>query len=135
MSRQIRSVSRTDWQTPPEFFTALSAGIGGFKCDVAANAENTLVPKCWFGPGSPHGQDALEEGLEWPSPAFCNPPYLGGDAWRAWLLRFNAHAGRGGVLVTVIPAATGAKWWRDLIVEPGMADILFVTGRIKFNLP
>ena len=131
--RQTQNSTRLDWRTPVDFFTAISLASGGFVLDAAADASNHLC-KRWYGPGG-EAEDALLV-PDWPTEGkiWCNPPYENGDRWRQWLRKFQAEARKGASIVTLLPAATGTKWWAEEIVQCG-ADILFLTGRLAFQLP
>jgi hypothetical protein len=68
--------------TPVGYFAALSARVGGFGCDVAADQRLTLVPESWYGPdhADPARRDALV--VDWPTdrPNWLNPPYSDPEA-------------------------------------------------------
>jgi phage N-6-adenine-methyltransferase len=136
MSRQIHSSSRTDWQTPPDFFAAVSIAVGGFDIDLAANAKNRLCP-LWVGPGSSLATDFLStmpeqlKGMK----GWINPPYLSGPTWERWLAHINELSAAGVRIVGLLPAATGTKWFRHHLVEQPSTSLLFITGRLKFHLP
>jgi phage N-6-adenine-methyltransferase len=110
----------------------MSRAIGGFQVDAAADQDNHLCP-AWYGPGSDLGVDALQV-VRWLSPAWCNPPYLKGAAWTQWLEKFLEQRDLGATIVTLLPAKTGTDWWYDYIVKE-RADVLFLHGRVPFELP
>lgn len=129
-------MASTEWQTPKVFFEIVQKALPNnttFAVDAAAQAHNTLVQDCWYGPGSPYAEDALQVDA-WPSPAWCNPPYLGDNAWKEWLDKFAEQGALGCHVVTLLPAKTGTLWWAEKVVAAD-CDILFLTGRLPFTLP
>jgi len=122
----------TNWRTPSWFYEKVAAARGGFAVDAAADTSNHLCER-WYGPGSPLAEDALEVS-DWLTPAFCNPPYVGGAEWRRWLDHFQRQAAQGNEVIALLPAATSTLWWRDGVLL-ARADVLFITGRLPFTTP
>ncbi len=121
-----------NWQTPKVIYDKLNAAAGGFLLDAAAEASNALAPN-YYGPGSPLAEDALGVPL-WLSPAFCNPPYLKGKRWDAWMEKFVEQGKLGVKVVTILPAKVGTEWWSKYVVD-AHADIMFFVGRLPFTQP
>lgn len=83
--RIIHSSDESDWRTPQPLFSALSREFC-FVVDLAADASNHLT-RCWFGPGSPDGEDSFAvhwptvgydgvgNPLPWEVAGFLNPPF------------------------------------------------------------
>lgn len=121
--------SKQDWQTPPEFLKAVKSRlkINEFTWDLAASEANK-VSSCYHGPGSPFGEDSLlarwAQCVEW---MWLNPPY--GDI-RPWVEKAAMESEDGAHIAMLVPASTGANWWRDHVVND--AYILFLNGRITF---
>ena len=134
------------WQTPRALYDSLNRavgydpefGTGGFQVDAAANEDNHLHQN-YYGPGSmlgvepPLAHDALSVS-QWLSPAFCNPPYLKGKAWIQWLDKFVKQKALGVRIVALLPAKVGTDWWHDYVFLQ-KCDVMFLTGRVPFELP
>lgn len=134
------------WQTPRGLYDSLNRavgydpefGTGGFQVDAAADETNHLHPN-YYGPGSmlghepPLAHDALTV-AKWLSPAFCNPPYLKGKAWVQWLDKFVEQKALGVRIVALLPAKVGTEWWHDYVFAQ-RCDVMFLTGRVPFELP
>ena len=126
-------MASTDWRTPKELFDKCEKSCGPFAVDAAADADSALCND-YYGPGSPLGEDALAVPV-WASPAWCNPPYLKGKAWEAWLDKFVMQSRAYGVeTMALLPARVGTRWWYDYVVK-SRADVLFLVGRVPFILP
>jgi site-specific DNA-methyltransferase (adenine-specific) len=67
---------------------------------------------------------------EWNGRVFCNPPY---SNIRDFLEkgRNEIEAGRAEVVVYLLPARTGTRWFHDLILHRG--EIRFLRGRLRFG--
>lgn len=146
--RIIHSSVESNWRTPPECFIALHAEFG-FELDAAANAEDHLLPD-WFGPGSPHAEDALA--VQWDSGTiFVNPPYsktlvnayntgrikVDGQ-WvehekdpakaltfeiESWAKKCWAEAQTGATIVGLFPFAPQTDWYRKYVMgHPDVGD-------------
>lgn len=124
-----------NWTTPQDFFDALHREFD-FVADMAATIENR---KCgvWFGPGSPHGADALTMKY-WPlgQGLWINPPY---SQCRAFVARAASEARQGAVVVMLVPARTDTRWFHEHVYDastngwrPGV-EVRFVKGRLKFG--
>jgi phage N-6-adenine-methyltransferase len=119
----------TSWQTPMGLYSYLD-DIYHFKLDAAAD-RTSFKADVWYGPGSEHGEDAFVE-TQWPSPAWCNPPY--GKGIERWLAKFVEQSrARSVMTVALLPARTESQWWKKGIVP--YADIIFLSGRVPFVGP
>lgn len=114
----------TERGTPEWLFENLD-DLFQFDLDAAANEHNYKCAK-WFGPGSPHGEDAFEQ--EWTGTVWLNPPY--GRGVRKWVEKAYDSAENGATVVCLLPARTDTKWfqvcWRA-------AFVVFITGRLRFE--
>ena len=62
------------WETAPAIFAKLQEEYG-FDVDLTADAQRALLP-VWFGPGSPHAEDALlAPWTQYGTFGYSNPPY------------------------------------------------------------
>lgn len=129
MPQQKPGRSKQDYQTPPEFLTAVKnrLHIGDFDWDLAATDENKVCP-CHHGPGSVFGEDALrvawrhDDGWMW-----LNPPYA--DI-KPWVQKAASESQQGAHIAMLVPASVGANWWKAHVVNESYQ--LFLNGRIKF---
>jgi hypothetical protein len=60
---------------------------------------------------------------------FMNPPY--GREVYAWTKKARESAGRGALVVGLLPASTDLKWWHDDVVAAG-AEVRYIRGRVRF---
>lgn len=110
-----------DWATPTDFYRTLDFEFG-FRLDPCASADNA---KCadYF--------TVADDGLaqDWsPGPVFMNPPY--GDTIIEWVAKAWAEAGRGVLVVGLVPARTDTEWWHRYVIRE---DVRFVKGRLRFG--
>lgn len=125
------SSSKSDWQTPKNFFKQLDNEFH-FTLDAAADDKNALCDD-YLGPGSPIAEDALT--VSWSqnelgdTVAWCNPPY--GRAIGKWVEKGWTEAAMHGVtVVMLLPARTDTRWFHDYCV---MGEMRFIKGRLKFG--
>lgn len=115
--------SRQDYQTPPEFLRALKhrLRIEHFTCDLAASRSNTVAELYYT-----EADNALLYPWRFQGWCFCNPPYADIEPWvrHAWE---EAEAGH---IAMLVPASTGANWWRDWVHDK--AHVLLLNGRLTF---
>lgn len=136
MNRDVLfSSGKDDWGTPPDLFLALDEEFH-FSLDLAADEGNALCP-WWYGPGSPHAEDALA--VPWFGSCFCNPPYSRGI--QARFIAKAAEEARGGnvTIVMLLPARTDTRAFHAYIWDaeqhkphPWVKSLRFLRGRIKF---
>lgn len=116
------SSATNEWATPQEFFNKLD-GEFHFTLDPCADEENHKTGKYFT-----KKQNGLEQ--SWAGETvFCNPPY--GRNIDKWIRKCAEEAGKGAVVVMLIPARTDTKWFHELIFP--YAEIRFVRGRLKFG--
>jgi len=72
-----------------------------------------------------------DEGLavDWPSPAFVNPPF--GREIPKWIAKAHEQAQRGVTVVALVPSRTDTRWFHDFILN--QAEIRFIRGRLHFD--
>lgn len=116
------SSEREDWTTPQAFFDALDAEFG-FDLDAAASHKNHKCDRYYT-----KDDDALLQ--EWTGTVFCNPPYCRKTSLFV-KKAYEEHQKHGNVIVMLLPARTGAKWFHEYVYSK--AEIRFVRGRLKFG--
>ena len=114
--------SATDlWSTPQDFFDQQNTIYGPFTLDVCADSTNA---KCrnYF--------DKNTDGLKqaWTGKCWMNPPY--GREIGKWMEKAYTSAGKGTVVVCLVPARTDTKWWHEYAIK---GQITFIQGRLKFG--
>lgn len=114
----IHTGGRDDWETPPDLFSLLDAEFG-FTLDVCATRANTKCPR-YFSP--------TDNGLgqRWQGVCWMNPPY---SQIRQWLAKACDEARRGVLVVCLVPARTGTRWWWDYARR---GEVRFLPGRLRF---
>lgn len=125
MSAVNRVDTSSEWGTPAELFDPLNDEFR-FDLDVCASAVNAKCERFLT---------VDDNGLWQPwAPARCwmNPPY--GMATREWVHKAWLEAGRGALVVGLIPARTDTDWFHRYVVRAG-AEVRFVRGRVRFELP
>lgn len=120
--------SKQDYCTPAEFVARVDERFGRITFDLAANAENKVYPR-YFGPGSPLGENSLQQdwseiaGLLW-----LNPPYA--DI-APWAKKCSEEANRGCEILLLVPASVGANWFWDYVAP--FADVYCLSPRLSFD--
>lgn len=128
MPAQRPGSSRQDYQTPPEFLTAvqLRFGITKFAIDLAATPDTAVADRFLT-----RAEDALT--VRWPATgigwAWLNPPFAHLAPWAA-KARHSTSRSKPCRTLMLVPASTGANWWRDHV--HGHAQILLLNGRLTF---
>lgn len=110
------------WETPQDFFDQIQAEFS-LNIDVAASAENTKLPRYF---------DEAMDGLvqDWTGlRCWMNPPY--GHSIGRWIKK--AAESNAEIVVALLPARTGPKWFHNFIYQKPNVDIRFLPGRIKFS--
>lgn len=116
-------------ETPQELFEAINE-VWPCTLDICAEEHNAKVES--YIDFELNGLD-----LKWrPEPdtfIWCNPPYSGG-LLDAWIHRAMLAAERKIGTVLLVPARTGAEWFRDLLIGPARMplEFIFVRGRVQF---
>lgn len=114
---------RPDWKTPRWLFDKLAAYYH-FTIDLAASAENTLLPRFYSEQDSAFLHSWRAE------TAFLNPPYGRDLAKWTEVAEYSARR-EAAIIVALLPVRTGVKWWHEYIA--GKATVLFLKGRLKFD--
>ena len=129
MPRQKPGLSKQDYQTPPEFLSAVRhyLNITDFVIDLAAEGHNAVCPRFHTTTGLIQPWYMHLGTGEW---AWLNPPFGRIGPWvkkaaseRRWLSNFAGIA-------VLVPASTGANWWRDHVHM--QAHVLLLNGRLTF---
>lgn len=111
MPKQKPGLSEQIVGTPPEFLAAVARRFGPIRFDLAANAANAVAP-AYFGPGSPLGEDALEQSWQRPGVLFCNPEF--GDCKR-FVKKAAEEGAKGARIHLLAPASVSSKWFADYV--------------------
>lgn len=115
---------RTDWETPYALFKVLNDRFK-FNLDVCADEVNHKVP-VWISEET----DGLK--YNWGgATCWMNPPYdrsLGNWVRKAMEESFY----HGATVVALLPARTDSPWWAEFVI-PFASEVIFLTGRVKFN--
>lgn len=132
------STGKDDWETPDSLFGTLSADLGPFVLDAAANESNH---KCdtWLGPGGVH-EDALSVswhqwlmvGNVWLNPPYSKklqPAFVTKACAEVIDLAWDGVAH--GKVVCLLPARTDTKLFHEWILPYG--KVQFLKGRVKFK--
>jgi hypothetical protein len=95
--------------------------------DLAANLENRIHPD-FYGPGSPHNEDALAV-EEWPRHGllWLNPPF---NNIRKFAAKCNEQSANGAEICMLVPASVSTNWFADYV--EGNAFVLPIRPRLKF---
>lgn len=116
-----------DWETPPEIFDPLQKEFN-LQLDVCADDRNTKC-RIWY------SQDALSLGWA-PYHCWMNPPY--GREIGKWVQKAWDEAGKGALVVCLLPARTDTKWWGIFWDHENHCprhkddEIRYLKGRVKF---
>jgi site-specific DNA-methyltransferase (adenine-specific) len=111
------------WQTPPEIFDPLMREFN-FDLDAAADATTARTVRFLT--------DALAL-ADWPGERiWLNPPY--GRKLEPFVRRAAQEAGKGKLVVALIPFRCRAAWWHDAVIGQA-AEVRCVRKRIKFVRP
>lgn len=95
--------------TPPEFLAAVVRRFGPIRFDLAATEENKVAP-AYFGPGSTHGEDALEQRWILGGVLYCNPPF--GDI-EPWVRKAVEEGADGARVHMLLPASVSSRWFLE----------------------
>ena len=110
------------WCTPPEIFEPLMREFN-FDLDAAADSETKRLPRYLW--------DALE--IDWPgTKIWLNPPY--GAKLAPFIIKAQAEAVKGKLVVALIPFRCRAAWWHDAVIGNAI-EVRCVRQRVKFMRP
>jgi hypothetical protein len=117
--------------TPPALATRLATAWadGAFDLDVAASDLLHVADRYYT---------VRVDGLTqpWEGKCFCNPPY--GEVEEAWVRKGRQEVldGRASIVVYLLPAKTGKKWWQRFVAttesEPGSYRLRYPVESIEF---
>lgn len=120
----LYSSNTGEWETPQEFFDELNREFS-FDLDVCATGSNAKCNRYY---------SLEEDGLRqpWIGRVWCNPPY-GRDTPR-WLAKASDEIlANAELIVMLIPARTGTRWFHEYVYNKPGIEIRFVKGRLKFG--
>ncbi len=123
----MTAYDKQSWRTPPLLFQELEARYargGRFDLDAAADPVNALCENYYT---------AEDNSLNkpWEGSVFCNPPYKNIEPWII-KARTEVDIGNAGVVVLLLPARTGQRWFR-MAKQDG--DVKLIEGRVRFDPP
>ncbi|KKK69147.1 hypothetical protein LCGC14_2936970 [marine sediment metagenome] len=122
-------MSRTDWETPQDFFDELDKEFH-FRLDVCANDDNA---KC---------NNYITEKLngltrEWTdrfdllNSCWMNPPY--DRSIGLWMKKAYEESQKGNTVVCLIQGrSTDTKWWHNYVMKS--SEIRFIKNRLHFGM-
>jgi phage N-6-adenine-methyltransferase len=125
-ARAVAVGSRSDWETPPQFF-AWQHSLWQFEVDAAANERNHKLA-AWFGPG---GLSESAFNIRWRDFGrnfWVNPPY--GRGLADWIALFDQQSRDAVRVVALLPANTDTQWWMRCVHTA--QEITLLTPRIGF---
>lgn len=122
----MEGYTNDDYETPEEFMGRLVQRFGRFDLDVCATERSAKADAFYDLALDGLRQTWCEDGTR----AFMNPPY---SALGRWVSKAVSEAEKGLEVVALILSSTDTAYWHNLIM-PKAADILFVRGRIDFEL-
>lgn len=130
MPKQKPGKSFQSYGTPANFLNAVRdyLWIKNFAVDLAADASNAVCAK--FIDESENSllanwADILKGRGDW---GWLNPPYA---RIAHWVKKANVESELGAHVLVLIPASTGANWWRDYVHDK--ARVLLLNGRLTFT--
>lgn len=118
-----RGSSRQDYETPPDFITAVQSRFGIINVDLAATKENTKG-QIWID----EEQDSLT--VNWSrlrGNLWLNPPF---NNIAPWAKKCSEESKKGCRIFFLTPASVGSNWFAQHVF--GQAHVLFLNGRITF---
>lgn len=118
----LLSSRSVEWPTPKTFYQRLHKEFG-FTLDPCATKANAKCARFYT-----INDDGLSK--DWGQHrVFCNPPY--GRPLRHWIEKAIQASSKGALVVMLLPASTGTKWFHELVL--GKAELRFVKGRLQFG--
>jgi site-specific DNA-methyltransferase (adenine-specific) len=121
-STAVRERGSVEWSTPQWFFERLDREFS-FTLDVCASERNAKCVRYFT-----RGDDGLAQ--SWGRErCWMNPPY--GREIGLWLAKALESSLGGALVVCLVPASTGARWWHDYVTKA--SELRFVRGRLRFG--
>jgi phage N-6-adenine-methyltransferase len=125
MPAQKPGRSKQNYATPLEFIAAVEKRFGRLTCDLAAEADNAVVPGAYYN----ERDDSLSR--SWTDPIlgarmWLNPPFGDIEPWA----RKCAEA-RGRTIYFLVPASVGSNWYAQWVHERAL--VLFLSPRLSFD--
>lgn len=124
MPAQKRGQSIQTYGTPPELKDALEHRFGPLSFDLAASAENTLVPGAYF---DERRNSLVQDWHRIGGTLFLNPPFA---QIMPWAKKCRTEAELGARILLLVPAAVGSVWFATHVHRH--AFVLALVGRITF---
>lgn len=131
MPAQLPGSSKQDYGTPAELLSAVTERFGALTWDVAADANNAVVPERFY---SAAGIDALTD--DWAARftprdlLWLNPPFGGlGHTWAPLVARWRKRLPWLRLLM-LSPASIGSEWFERYVHRQAL--VLAINPRITF---
>jgi phage N-6-adenine-methyltransferase len=125
---QNRNKSKTDFRTPQYIFEgAMNHFNVMYHLDVAASCENRLCN--WY---FTEEVNALEQ--HWWGRVWCNPPYNKIGPWVDKAID-ELENGTCSSVTFLLPASTCTMWFEKLWSWVGCTEVVFLSGRIRYEGP
>jgi len=123
MPKSFNRTAGDVWETPPDIFELACDYFHVYpRLDVASTNENKL---CEF--HFTENEDGLSQ--TWFLDSWCNPPYSKASKWIEKAFKENKKNNIN--IIALLNATTDTYAWQNYILH-GMAEIYFISGRLKF---
>ena len=113
-----------EWSTPQILYDTLNEEFS-FTLDPCATAESAKCTRYFTQETDGLAQDWGVERV------FMNPPY--GRVIGLWVAKAYEAAGKGALVVGLLPARTDTRWFHKYIYNDSADEVRFIAGRIKFG--
>jgi phage N-6-adenine-methyltransferase len=125
--KQKPGKSKQDYGTPKNFIGAVEKYFGPITFDLAADANNCIVPKHFSVNDDSLKQDWFDKGpVIW-----LNPPFEDIASWVKKAYEESLKLPEGHVILMLVPASIGANWFYDHVHRK--ACVFALKGRLTFN--
>lgn len=142
MPAQKPGRSKQDYATPWEFINAVERRFGRLTFDLAAHQGNVRVrlpdagkkpSHCYYGPGSPLGEDTLAK--DWRNlrgNAWLNPEFRAIEPYAEKCAKTRVYPQTSGPrILFLVPASVGSRWFSRWVHKKAL--VLALEGRLSFD--
>lgn len=120
--KSVKTGGSDNWGTPVDLFRTLHQEFQ-FTIDVCAEPHTAKLDRYWTVSDNALNQSWAGERV------FCNPPY---SDLSSWVKKAHEESLRGTLVVLLVPARTGSKWFWTHAVH---GEVRFLKRRVRFLLP